>query len=182
MMSWILRRKLDAFEREYDYDMSYARELLELGPSVLLRFQQATKLGEYREVPLPVWFAASILSVRAGDCGPCTQLVVDMATRAGVPEQQLSALLNGQFESLPADVRLVAEFTRSVIERRSDPQLREQVIARFGRKGLTSIAFAIVAASLYPTLKYALGHGEACSVIRLGDKNLRPAPVGAHAA
>ena len=31
-----------------------------------------------------------------------------------------------------------------------------------GRRALVSLAFAITAARIYPTVKYALGHGKAC--------------------
>ncbi len=30
MIKWLLRRRMDAFEKEYDYDLSYAREILEV--------------------------------------------------------------------------------------------------------------------------------------------------------
>jgi hypothetical protein len=35
-------------------------------------------------------------------------------------------------------------------------------VKRWGRLALISLAFAITAARIYPTVKYALGHGKAC--------------------
>ena len=39
---------------------------------------------------------------------------------------------------------------------------------RWGRRALVSLAFAIHCARIYPTVKYALGHGKACMRIVVG--------------
>ena len=44
----------------------------------------------------------------------------------------------------------------------ADP-LRDEIVRRWGKNGLTAIALALTTARLYPTLKYALGHGKTCS-------------------
>ena len=38
----------------------------------------------------------------------------------------------------------------------------DEIVKRWGRRGLISLAFAITASRIYPTVKYALGHGKAC--------------------
>lgn len=183
MLSWILRRKLAAFEKENDYDMSYARELLDLGPGVLLRFHRATRLNEYRaNLPLGAWFAAAILSVRAGDCGTCTQLMVNRARRAGVPGAHLQALLSGRFSELPADTRLCAEYACAVLERTPTEEMRERVVKQFGKHGLVALAFAVAAGGLYPTIKYALGYGEACARIQVDGEAVNAALIAKPAA
>jgi len=61
-------------------------------------------------------------------------------------------------------------------------------VKRWGKLGLISIAFAITASRIYPTVKYALGHGKACSRIVVGGTPLRfdhgrvpePANVAVH--
>ena len=50
MLTWLIRRKIDAFEEEYEYDMGYARELLGTSLRAMLLFHKATGLGEFREV------------------------------------------------------------------------------------------------------------------------------------
>ena len=42
------------------------------------------------------------------------------------------------------------------------------------RKGLAAIALALTTARMYPTLKYALGHGKACSKVSVAGE---PMPV-----
>jgi hypothetical protein len=41
-------------------------------------------------------------------------------------------------------------------------EYREAIVKRWGRRALVSLAFAVTAARIYPTVKYALGHGKAC--------------------
>jgi hypothetical protein len=41
-----------------------------------------------------------------------------------------------------------------------------------GRAGLASLAYAIVAAQAFPTLKYALGHGHACVRVKIAGGQL----------
>ena len=42
-------------------------------------------------------------------------------------------------------------------------------------RGLISLAFAMLSAQMYPTLKYALGHGQACMQLAIGGET-RPVP------
>ena len=62
------------------------------------------------------------------------------------------------------DVALVWKFTRATLAH--DPaadESREEIVKRWGRRALVSVAFAITTARIYPTVKYALSHGKACS-------------------
>lgn len=169
MLSWLIRRKIDAFEEELSYDMAYVRELLDTSLRAMMLYHKATRMGEYREdLPKAAWYAAKLVTLRAEDCGPCTQLMVTMAERDGQSPELLRSVLRDELDALPEDVRLAVVFTQAVLAR--DPaaeELRPQVVERFGRRGLVSLAFAMLSSRLYPTLKYALGYGRACSVIHV---------------
>jgi putative copper export protein len=70
---------------------------------------------------------------------------------------------------MPPDVALVWNFTRATLAH--DPaadEYREAIVKRWGRLALVSLAFAIAAARIYPTVKYALGHGKACTRVVVG--------------
>jgi hypothetical protein len=41
--------------------------------------------------------------------------------------------------------------------------LRDEVVRRWGQKGLVALTLALTTARMYPTVKYALGHGKSCS-------------------
>ena len=61
--------------------------------------------------------------------------------------------------------------------------VHDQPVKRCGRRALVSLAFAIYTARMYPTIKYALGHGKACTRVVVGgtpvifDHGQRPAPA-----
>lgn len=169
MLSWLIRRKIDAFENEFAYDMDYARELLDTSFRAMVLFHKATGLRDYREgVPKDAWYAAKLVSARAEDCGPCVQLMATMAERDGQCPEMIAAVLADDLAPLSDGVRLSVEFTKAVLAR--DPaanELRRCIVERFGRRGLVSLAFAILSSRLYPTLKYALGYGHTCSVIHV---------------
>ena len=164
MIKWAMRRGIEKFERAWNYDASYMRDLIDASPRAAWLFARATAIGRFRrDVPLDAWCAAGITAVRHEDCGPCTQLGVTMAERAGVRPDVLRAVLADDLESMPPDVALAWRFTRATLAH--DPSAddyRAVIEERWGRRGLISLAFAITAARLYPTVKYALGHGKAC--------------------
>ena len=167
MVKWLMRRGIAAFERQWNYDASYVHELIETDPRAAWMFQRATSLGKYRkDVPVDALGAAGITAVRHEDCGPCTQLGVSMAERAGVDPKVLRAVLTETPLMMPPDVALAWRFARATLDH--DPsadQYRDEIIKRWGPRAVVSLAFAILTARMYPTVKYAMGHGKACTRI-----------------
>src|SRR5512144_2101339 len=107
MLRWLLRRRLAAFEREFEYDVSYARDILAADPGALLRFGRVQALGQYcRDVPRDAWYAAGLAGTMAEDCGPCTQLGVTMAEREGILAATLRAIAARDVAAMPPDVAL----------------------------------------------------------------------------
>jgi len=177
MLKWFIRRQLDAFEKTWDYDVTYMRELLDDDFDVFRRYARVAGAGTHRgRVPIDAWYAAKIATVIEEDCGPCTQLGVRMAERAGVPARVLRAVLAGQVDELPDEAALAYRYTRAVLAHATADDLRQAVVTRWGRSGLASLALAITVGRTYPTMKYALGHGQACQrVVVDGEPVLRPA-------
>jgi hypothetical protein len=170
MIRWALRKGIEKFEREWNYDAGYLRDVVDASPRAAWLFSRATALGKYRRgVPLEAWCAAGITAVRHEDCGPCTQLGVTMAERAGVSPEILRAVLAGDPDAMPPDVALAWRFTRATLAHAAAAdEYREAIVKRWGQRGLVSLAFAITAARMYPTVKYALGHGQACLRVVVG--------------
>src|SRR4029450_7499939 len=184
MIKWALHRAIDKFERQWNYDASFIRDMIDASPRAAWLFSRVTALGQFRrDLPLEAWCAAGITAVRDEDCGPCTQLGVAMAERAGVSPGVLRAVLTGDVDAMPSDVALVWKFTRGTLahDMTADAD-REAIVKRWGRRALVSLAFAITASRIYPTVKYALGHGKACMRIVVGgtpvmfDHGRVPAP------
>ena len=86
-----------------------------------------------------------------------------MAERAGVSPVVLCAVLADNPDAMPPDIALVWKFTRATLAHDAvADEYREAIVKRWGRRALISLAFAIAAARIFPTVKYALGHGRAC--------------------
>jgi alkylhydroperoxidase family enzyme len=165
MMRWVLRRGIESFERKWSYDASYLKEIADLSPVAAFKFALATSLGSYRrDVPATAVFAAAITAVRSEDCGPCTQLGVTMAERQGVPPEILRALLTDDVAAMPEEVALAWRFTRATLAHDAAADAyRNEIITRWGPRAVVTLAFAITTARMYPTVKYAMGHGKSCS-------------------
>jgi len=170
MLKWLMRRGVAAFERQWNYDAGYLHEIIDADPRAAWMFSRAAAIGKYRkDVPAAAWAAAAITAVRHEDCGPCTQLGIAMAEKAGVDPAVLRAVLTEDPEAMPPDVALAWRFTRATLDH--DPSAdwqREEIVRRWGPRAVISLAFAIVASRTYPTVKYALGHGKACTRVVVG--------------
>lgn len=172
MLKWLVRRQLSAFEKKYGYDAGYVRELLDTDFKAFRTYMRAARMGQYRrDLPEIVHFCVGIFVTASEDCGPCTQLGVSMALERGVPPEVLQAVLSNDLARMPDDVRLGVLFARAALAHapEADP-LREEVVGRWGPRALLSLAFAMNAGRLYPTLKYAMGHGKACQRVYVGDR------------
>jgi hypothetical protein len=172
MLRWFLRRRIAAFERTWNYDASYIREMIDADPRAMMLFGKVQGLSRYRkDLPLAPWCAAGLVAVMAEDCGPCTQLGIDMAQREGVDPAILRAILARAYAAMPAEVALAVRFTEATLRHAPEAdELREEVLRRWGQRGLISLAFAMLAARMYPTLKYAVGHGRSCTRLTIGGE------------
>ena len=183
MLKWLMHRGVAAFERQWQYDAIYLHDLIETDPRAAWAFQRATALGRYRRaLPADALAAAALTAVRMEDCGPCTQLGVAMAEKSGVDAAVLRAVLTGDVAAMPDHVALVWRFTRATLEHdaSADPH-RDEIERRWGRQAVVSLAFAILTSRMYPTVKYALGHGKACTRVVVGGTPIAFAPAVAAA-
>lgn len=174
----LVKSRLGIFERRWGYDTSYMRALLDRGIGALRPLMGLQRLSTYRKgIPLAPWFAAKIAAARAEDCGPCVQLVVTMAERAGMDARVLRAIVAHDIETMPDDVRLAVRFTDASLARTPETDtLRAEIVARWGEDAVISLAYAILSGRAYPTLKYALGYGKTCARVTVAGKD---APVAA---
>lgn len=167
MLKALLSRQIDGFERTWNYDASYMRLMLRASPASFLKFGFVTGLVDRRAAPAEALAAAGIVGTLAEDCGPCTQIGTDIAASQGVKPAVLKAILAGDEASMGEAAALAYRFAKASLARdmeTADP-LRDEIVRRWGEKGLNAIALALTTARMYPTLKYALGYGKACSKV-----------------
>jgi len=176
MLKWLIRNRLTAFQNKFDYDLAYARQILDADTRAFLRFARLGGLSAYRrDVPLDVYYAVKLATTVLEDCGPCTQLMVAMALHDGVEPRTIASVLEGSDERLGDAAWLGVQFARAVVAHDSAAdELREEIVRRWGPRALVSLAFAIAAARVYPTIKYALGHGKACRRVIVAGETIAP--------
>src|SRR5690606_30234266 len=92
--------------------------------------------------------------------------------------QVIRAALTEDYAALSPDASVAARFTRATLRRSEEAdELREQVLEALGPRGLVALSLTLAGTSLYPIVKYALGHGHACSTLKVGGKSIRPRAV-----
>ena len=164
MRSFIARRMLRSFSKRYGYDTSYVEMVLKESPAAFFKFAPLMKASRHHEVvPLEAAFAAKITGALAEDCGPCTQLTVDMALEAGVPNDQIEAVLRRDVRAMSPDTALGFQFANAIVHRSADDEThRDAVRARWGEKGVIELAMGLQLGRLFPMLKFALGYAKEC--------------------
>ncbi len=171
MIRSFLRSVIQRFEHRYDYDATYMREILDASIPAFVKLGLAQAMNTHREgVSLDALFAARIVAVRFEDCGPCAQLVVNMAQEAGVAPPLLRAIVARDSPRLSSDAMLGLRLADAVLAHEPTDEIRAQVIARFGQRGLVTLAYAIAATRIYPTMKRALGHARTCERLRVNGE------------
>ena len=170
----LVEGSLVAFERDFRYDLTYAREIVDASAIAFLKFGLFFAFASHREgVPTDALFAAKVVAARHEDCGPCTQLVVTMAEREGVASSTLCALLARDAGAMSPDASLGFRFASAVLARdiALADALRAEVRERWGRRAVVSMAFAIASSRVYPAVKYALGYARTCSRVVVAGKD-----------
>lgn len=167
MLGWLYHRMIRRLETRYGYDASYLHEMTDASPRAFRRFVRAqTALRMRGAAPPGAWFGAMLAATLHEDCGPCTQLVADMALEAGVAPDAVHALLAGG----PADpdAQLGFDFAAAFCKgHRVAADLRAEVERRWGKETVMALALTAAGARSYPLVKRALGHAAACTRIRL---------------
>lgn len=164
MLKWLAKKQLETFGRRWGYDTGYLREIIdEAGVRAVMPMQAISKLGTYRKAPLDAIYGAALTSGKAGDCGPCLQLGVRMAESEGMKPETIRAILESDYGKCSKDALLGVELALATLARDgTGEEARAEILRRWGRAGLVTLAYAIVAAQTYPTFKYAIGHGHTC--------------------
>ena len=111
MLKWLLRRRIDAFATEYDYDTSHMRYILNVSVRASLKW-----LANYRkDILLDANFAAALTTLLAEDCGPCSQLAVTMAEREGIASATIKTILAGDERTMTPEAALAYRFIQATL-------------------------------------------------------------------
>lgn len=175
MILRLLKAGIQRFGSRYNYDTTYMTHVADISTSAGLRLSMLSTYSQFRGPPKAqnVWAGAMLASTREGDCGPCVQLIVDMALEAGVPTDQIARCLTGHAKSA-GDVGLGFRFANAAIADAPELEmLREEIKTRFGETAVVAASFAASSGRIYPVLKRSLGFGQACSLVTIQDEPVK---------
>ena len=184
LKSLIHRMIRSQFERPFNYDAAYMHAVVDASPATFFRFAMVTGLVDRKAAPGEALAAAGLVGALNEDCGPCTQIGVDIALKGGARPQVIRAILAGDEAAMGADAALGYRFARASLSRDLEEAdtCRDEIVRRWGGKGLVALSMALTTARMYPTLKYAMGYGRACSKVMVAGESARferPLPLAA---
>lgn len=171
MKTWIAERSLKTFEERYRYDVSYMRYMLQYSPDAFFKFSKLMEASAHCETaPVEASFAAKLVGAVAEDCGPCVQLVADMAAEAGMAEDQIEAVLTRNHDAMNPDTALGFCFADAVVRRASyQDDVRNDVRAEWGETGVIDLTLGLQLGRMFPMIKVGLGFGKLCQRVEVGD-------------
>lgn len=167
MLKSVLHKQVAKLEAAYGYDGTYMHEVLDTSLGAFVKFMLFQTMSSHNEgVSKNAWYAAKLAAAMSEDCGPCTQLVVNMALKAGVPAPSISAVIRGDIEQADAETAFGFRYGMAVATNHPDAvTYAEQAKKRYGKRGVISLAFTVAASRVYPAVKRGMGHGAACAKI-----------------
>jgi alkylhydroperoxidase family enzyme len=171
MFKRVLHWLIDRTMRPYGYDATYMHEMLDASTPALLKFMAAQGTNLHRKGLSPeIWTAARLVAIQFEDCGPCAQLVVNMALKEGVDPALIRSVISRDWAKLPAIIQTTIRFTDAVLAHAPCDDLRQALKEQVGEQGIVSLALAISQTRTYPTIKRVMGHAHACERLQVnGD-------------
>lgn len=173
MFKALLHHIIDRAMRPYGYDATYMHEILDASTPALLKFMLAQGVNLHRQgVSKEVLATARLVAIQHEDCGPCAQLVVNMALADGVDPALLRKVIARAVDELPPIIVTTIRFTDSVAAHAPCDAERAALRAAFGDQGLVSLAFSISQTRTYPTIKRVLGYAHACERLEVHGQTI----------
>lgn len=174
MRQFLARRLLSRFERHYGYDVSYLREMLRASPRAFFKFAKLSAAAAHCEVaPRQAYYAAKLVGAVAEDCGPCTQLVVNMALEAGVPARQIESVLCRDEATMSEETAIGFRFAEAMVYRLDTEEEARQVVAgRWGEKAIVDLTLGCAVGRVFPMVKAGLGLAKECRQVTVDGETI----------
>ena len=171
MRKYTAQRELSEFGEYYNYDVSYMQHMLDTSPEAYFKFEPMAILARHREAaPKPAFYAAKLVGALTEDCGPCVQLVVDMAREAGMSEKCIAAVLRRDLSAMDPETALGFRFADAIVRRAPEAEdARELVREQWGEVAVIDLTLGTQIGRVFPMIKTGLGHGQSCQRVRVGE-------------
>jgi len=167
MLRRFILARIAAAEKELGVPLEYCRFIIRASLRASFKFAKFLAVDEYRRVlPPGPCYVARIVATRHEDCGSCVQIAVNQAKKAGLQPELLRAVLDGDLDALPDEIKEAYHFAEAVLTANGDEDAcRECLRLRYGDEGLIEMALAIATCRVFPTVKRALGYAISCSAV-----------------
>ncbi len=174
MLKYFIKRMILKFGKRYGYDVAFMLHMLETTPDVMNSFNALSKLDSYRKsTSVNAHMAARLLGALNEDCGPCVQLVVDMARESGMASDQIEAVLTDDHAAMSSETALGYRFASAIIARSTDEDAaREAVRSACGDAAIIELTLASQVTRLFPMVKAGLGYGKSCRRVSIGERKI----------
>lgn len=179
-MQWVIRRLIHKIERRLGASLPHLLSIGRQSPAAFFKVLLVMPLAAHRSVlSKEACHVARIAALMATDCGGCLQIAVNLALSEGVEATLLRAAVERRVEALGLPAAAAFRFAEAVVRRSPDlDDRRAEVLEFWGEAGLAELSIAVSAATVFPTLRRALGQTTLCGPVRFpqGDA-VFPAPV-----
>lgn len=175
MIRQILKASIRRFAARYAYDADYMNDIVDTSVSAGLRLAALPLFTQFAgpKAARDIRAGAVLASTLDGDCGPCVQLVFDMAVEAKVPANLLVSCLRGR-PDMAGEVGLGFRFAQAAIADSPDlEEIRAEIERRHGKPAVVVAVFAASSGRIYPVLKRGLGFGQTCSKVEHAGEAIR---------
>ncbi|MCG8415540.1 MAG: hypothetical protein MI746_15095 [Pseudomonadales bacterium] len=159
---------LSDFANNYGYDVGYLENMADVSPGAFYRYLLCTPLSRYRsKAPLQPYMLAKMVATKHFDCGPCLNLVINMAREVKLDDKTIHAALTEDVSALSDEEALAVRYANAVINQDAvalkDSEM--QIVDQWGEKALTDFAIGVAFAAFYPILRRGLGHAHSCEPV-----------------
>jgi hypothetical protein len=163
------------FEDRWTYDATYLHELIDLAPGSIDAVNDLRNLADYRgTAPAALIHGGVLAAVLREDCGPCAQLNLDFMRAEDADPENLQALLDRDFDKADPISALGFRYVEVALGDKGDvDDMREKIKTDYGPSALAAMAYAVLHARAYPTLKQIMGHAKACQELKVGGQTVQ---------
>ena len=176
MLKRLMNRLIADSERKTGESADWLRDIARVSAKSFFVFGLFTPMSTHRKaLPLRMHHLARLAAIAEADCGPCFQTVVNYAVHDGIDETLIKAAIERDVSQMNEMEATVFRFAGAVARKEPDDgAAREAIIRAWGEQALIDLAFAVAAVRVFPTVKRALGYGEACQLLDLKGQPVHP--------
>lgn len=179
MIKLLANRMADVMQDRYDYDGTYLRDVADVSRGGAMRLGVLLPMlsGYSDGCPVDLWAGTAIASARDGDCGPCLQLVIDMAIERGADPGAIRTALQGDPHGAGAAGLGYRFALAAITDDESLKGLRTEISETFGERALVSLSITAATARAWSVVKRGLGHANSCQAVKIERETVMLASV-----